>query len=405
MSSFSKDTSIHGFKFIFDSSRDKYLRICWTLIFLSSLTGFAFYVYQISIKWKKSPEIISIEKGRALDDFLAPALTFCPNVFARNYLANYSEIMHEKNYSESTCKILFANIQRTKNVLGNKIFSSCLGYPNIDTVKELNKSSFEAHEIFGKCLINLNHKEKFQIDCKNILSRILTDIGFCFSFNLQSFETIFNTDKIHEDFLYNQINNESIILPVVKGDSIYPYKANKDFKIKFEMILDEVNAANRIHHPFYFIYIHRPNEIPTESHKILNALENKLIIYNINLKSNRTSEELRRFEPNLRKCYFDDERQLYYFKHYTKALCDWECHSNWTFRKCGCVKFSMPRNKSMRVCGQNDVKCFMFYYPEYLEESLIPCNCYPLCNDIEYKPVNPNYYGLVFESTVLYGKK
>lgn len=55
-----------------------------------------------------------------------------------------------------------------------------------------------------------------------------------------------------------------------------------------------------------------------------------------------TTEKLRHFSPNQRQCFYDDERQLRFFKMYSKVNCDEECLANYTKNVCGCVKFSMP---------------------------------------------------------------
>lgn len=62
-----------------------------------------------------------------------------------------------------------------------------------------------------------------------------------------------------------------------------------------------------------------------------------------------TSNGLRSYDPNLRQCYFNDERRLRFFKVYSKNNCELECLANFTKKVCQCVKFSMPSMK----CGSN----------------------------------------------------
>lgn len=45
-----------------------------------------------------------------------------------------------------------------------------------------------------------------------------------------------------------------------------------------------------------------------------------------------------------RQCFFNKERALRFYKVYSQKNCEMECIANFTFAKCGCVKFSMPRN-------------------------------------------------------------
>lgn len=55
-----------------------------------------------------------------------------------------------------------------------------------------------------------------------------------------------------------------------------------------------------------------------------------------------TSEDVRAFTPEKRKCFMANEQPLSYFKVYTQSNCILECLTNVTLRKCNCVAFHMP---------------------------------------------------------------
>lgn len=55
-----------------------------------------------------------------------------------------------------------------------------------------------------------------------------------------------------------------------------------------------------------------------------------------------TNKGLRGYEPNQRRCFFNDERKLRFFRSYSQNTCATECLANFTMIECGCVKFSMP---------------------------------------------------------------
>ena len=42
-----------------------------------------------------------------------------------------------------------------------------------------------------------------------------------------------------------------------------------------------------------------------------------------------------------RKCYLNNEKDLKFFKHYTKNNCEQECLAEETLKACGCVQFYM----------------------------------------------------------------
>lgn len=55
-----------------------------------------------------------------------------------------------------------------------------------------------------------------------------------------------------------------------------------------------------------------------------------------------TSDRLRHYPPDIRRCFFNSERQLEFFKIYTQNNCEMECLANFTKQVCGCVLFYMP---------------------------------------------------------------
>ena len=94
-------------------------------------------------------------------------------------------------------------------------------------------------------------------------------------------------------------------------------------------------------------------------------------------KSYRVDDALRSFSPKLRNCYFDGEKVLKYFNTYTKALCEFECNTNHTLKECGCVVFSMPREKDTPVCKGVQFNCA-------IRLETVQCECFSPCNDVRY---------------------
>lgn len=56
----------------------------------------------------------------------------------------------------------------------------------------------------------------------------------------------------------------------------------------------------------------------------------------------KTSNGLRKYSPNRRKCFFNSENPLRFFKIYTQSNCEEECLANFTKTECECVEFYMP---------------------------------------------------------------
>jgi acid-sensing ion channel, other len=68
---------------------------------------------------------------------------------------------------------------------------------------------------------------------------------------------------------------------------------------------------------------------------------------------------------------------------YTKNNCRSECLANRTLTVCGCVQFFMVREKTTRICGVSDMKCFRKVDDESQNKDW--CECYLKCGEIVYK--------------------
>lgn len=109
-----------------------------------------------------------------------------------------------------------------------------------------------------------------------------------------------------------------------------------------------------------------------------------------------TAESIRSYKPHRRQCYFNHERYLKYFRVYTQTNCELECLTNFTLKRCGCVKFSMPRGPNVRICGVSLQSCYEEATVELLEMEVRnreqprrlgfvdDCNCLPACTSILY---------------------
>lgn len=89
---------------------------------------------------------------------------------------------------------------------------------------------------------------------------------------------------------------------------------------------------------------------------------------------------------------------LQFFKNYTKSHCDLECLADFIQKRCGCVRFFMPRNSSVKVCNITRFRCAQRAFEEWPENdesymsNKMACNCYPSCAEIKYEVVMSDKY-------------
>jgi amiloride-sensitive sodium channel len=417
-----EETSVHGLKFLANPKVNKVLRVFWCFILIGSISGLLLYARILYIKLNVEPEINVRIKLRPMSEIPFPAVTICDPIFAKNNMTNYLQYIY--NHRKNIVQNLSATEQNHMAASLHMCAPSSSwqsSWPadmfkdrtEFDTVKLLNESAFLTDEIFILCFFRRVRSSH----CENILNRILTDQGFCFSANMQGYFTIFNRNVVSKDFdsykrktinsrwLSNEeefaVNddNETIHWTLDDGYSftgddaaIIPKRASKQNFLHFYAFISKSDARNycpqfgQVHN----VIFHMPNEIPTIFHQEYSiGISHQKTMF-LTAESFRSDDSLRRFTPKQRQCYFENERQLKFFKSYTKSHCDLECVTNYTLALCGCVKFSMPRAADTPVCDDNQRKCYydkMLTWPNnrsHYGSTDSACDCYPTCNGIKY---------------------
>lgn len=108
---------------------------------------------------------------------------------------------------------------------------------------------------------------------------------------------------------------------------------------------------------------------------------------------------LKSWQPEKRGCFLEHEKDLKYFRIYTKVNCEHECLSEATLKTCGCVPFYMiskPKVVSVikmifcqifgglpsdKICGVLDRKC---YSMQEIKFNFSGCNCLDRCDHLSY---------------------
>jgi acid-sensing ion channel, other len=150
-----------------------------------------------------------------------------------------------------------------------------------------------------------------------------------------------------------------------------------------------VKESFRNHFEKAFV-IHPTDELPMllEEEDAIEFSGGKLIEAFITASVTTIDEELAALDIAERSCYMDGERQLKFFKVYTKRNCEIECFSNSSLKACGCVSFDVIRNKTTKVCGFEHSQCVkeLINDLKFSEKSLQQqnCKCLQTCNLINY---------------------
>ncbi|KAG5683738.1 hypothetical protein PVAND_013003 [Polypedilum vanderplanki] len=390
-----QESSIHGVRHITDIKRNKISRILWFFLFIGSMCGLIFSAYGIYLKWNVEPESGLRVNYKPMTELPFPSVTICPPVFAHDYKANYTRFIdpdpesRKRKFSSIEQNYLAANIHRCLPVMG-PIVSNCDNRTRFDTVNLMRHSSICTQDFLRSCIL----AEK-RYNCSAIINRVLTDYGFCYTFNMQDYDEIFN-NVISKDFssyqkrVKNQKNQWKMEEGYLTTDEkdVFPIRLSKSNTLSLLFYLSENDTMNNCQAigRVFTIILHQPNEIPTVFHEELYIPFGNRKTVILTAKILKTAESLRKYLPEKRGCYFEGERQLKFFKSYTKAHCDFECMANYTFNVCGCMKFSMPRTDDVPICDVDKINCYseaMMDWPRNAKYET-PCGCLPTCNSIKY---------------------
>lgn len=128
---------------------------------------------------------------------------------------------------------------------------------------------------------------------------------------------------------------------------LYPYRVfgvgiENTMHIHMESLTDDFYKICSVSAQGFRIALHLPDQLPRlPSDFIQIPIEHEIYI---SIKPNMitTSNGLRKYSPEKRRCFFRAERHLLFFKSYSQQNCELECVTNYTKNECGCVQFWMP---------------------------------------------------------------
>jgi amiloride-sensitive sodium channel len=301
-------------------------------------------------------------------------------------------------------RVLAANMQACNPHLSANIVAFCPNATDFNIPHTLAASSPTVNEAFGVCFLR-----RKAIDCEKIVNRVLTDNGMCYTYNVQNHSVLFNEAAISDDFdSYRQLAVTKTLADDANDDdqsdwSIYDgYRTESEDVFPVRAIRDNVitfyPTVNRSDVPHiclrsgkgFRVYFHAPNEIMTYLHNeyfIPFGFEKQIVLTARHTHYNR---DLRVYKAEKRGCYFEGERQLQFFRSYSKAHCLLECFTSFVLDRCGCVKFSMPRGRDTPVCNVSMVRCYTDANSRWPRDdgrersTAMPCDCFPSCDDITY---------------------
>jgi hypothetical protein len=204
----------------------------------------------------------------------------------------------------------------------------------------------------------------------------IVQYGIGFTFNINDARDWLDLQSMTRDFDFNNTAKGLMKASSFAGSGLQ-IALRDNYNISESLFVCQYNKFS----------VHSPNQFAQEGHTFNygHSLD-ILIIPDIT----QTDDSLKSTPPNIRNCFFEDERKLKYFKAYTKAACELECKSYLIYDYCNCIPFFLPRNDSMTVCDVYNLMCYYnFMTMEFnenikLNETEGVCGCLDDCNSIKY---------------------
>lgn len=318
-------------------------------------------------KRQEKPVMISLSKLLTPTfDIPFPAVTICPEIKAKCDKINMTEITRRAD-----SKYTYQEVERVSalsHVCDNNVYDkniqkiTAMTNENLDVIKLLEEMSFEQDDLFEKCRYN---SWKFD-SCEKFFVKTLTDAGICYTFNMLNFKDYVNTKSMHPDLHHPKHQNMSSWFLDKDYDTdeinVYPrrvigagFQSGLSVQLKFNSSQLCPSCMSGI--SGFRISLHMPVESSQIAGKFYNIPFNRETSLIVKPNMIYSSKNIKTYEPGKRFCYFNKERELKYFKIYSKTNCALECKADYVMRKCGCVTFAMPRSNKTLVCKNEQLEC------------------------------------------------
>ncbi|KAG5875633.1 hypothetical protein JTB14_037310 [Gonioctena quinquepunctata] len=204
------------------------------------------------------------------------------------------------------------------------------------------------------------------IVCSNNFVPIILDDGICYTFNMLNRHDVFKDDVVHYEYYHDHQNRSDWSIdegyPESNGRHTYPRRAllaGVDNSLDVFLLQEGVDIDHLCFRETqgFRVALHTPHTIPQMKKQYIDVPLDISVQVFVQPKMMTTSKQVKQFSPEVRQCYFSDERTLKYFKIYNPENCGLECLTNYTLDSCGCVDFYMPRNNGTDICGNAMKKC------------------------------------------------
>ncbi|EDW00649.1 pickpocket protein 28 [Drosophila grimshawi] len=427
---YSKSTTIHGIRYIFEVHRPIYEKLYWLVLICTSVYFAVSLIWATYLKWQDSPVILGFDETLVPVHMIPfPTITICPEIKMERNIFDYANVSEsiwrdfkENNEISSIDEEDLERLAATMHICDTDVaakfaplISKLRSSLTQDVTETLVDLSISKNATGPFCKWN----GRFYF-CNKLFDFVATDEGICYQFNglrpkdiyrderfisyvdpdVVDFQNFFDTDLPR---LNNITGNWSLGSGFVdQGQNSYPQRTvvssvRNGFFAFLQGLEHNYDYDCRSFKQGYKVFLNSPESVPLTSGNYILVPHGHEVMVSVLPNYVVSTDNLHEISAEKRQCYFDDERALTFFRSYSQSNCQTECLANFTMSKCGCVKFWMPKPLDVPVCGLADISCYTAAQDELytllqnqtIQQSIdvnakVMCNCMPACTSLEY---------------------
>ncbi|PNF31312.1 hypothetical protein B7P43_G11545 [Cryptotermes secundus] len=315
------NSTLHGVQYIREEGRPFYEKFMW---FCFTSVGGVVSLIIIASLWEKfqtNPTITGLDTDFHNWDVPFPTVSLCPNDPVNNTaITEYIEQTwpnapgeRKSVYKEFITELAnncYNNLKQFLMFEGNKAGN----LPSVNYHDIIEKVVIKCEKYFSKCYFKGE-----AVDCCEIFKPLLTEVGFCLSFNSMYAGGTKGKNSSGMKF---------------KLEHIY----ETDSKWSLRMLIENGDMKDNTLKPVR-VYLHSAEDIPITDVSPQHVWDRKIKKIAFDSKQTYTTEGARQLSIKQRKCVFEDEIKLLTSDTYTYHSCMIQCRMKIARDLCKCVPF------------------------------------------------------------------
>lgn len=352
---FLETSSIHGLNHLVAAGRHPLEIVLWLIMVGLSVCGSLYLSQTTWSRYQSSPTVISMDRDMFAWNTTFPCVTVCPyKKIDTKKLQDYL-----RNSSETNKTLLEAFIYAIANA----------SYDNFGDIPKYDKIHPDDYE---SLMLNLSNvfAPTLTVGVTGVTMQIMptiTEMGLCYAVNCKA--AVYNSPRYRQENRWGPVKSNRTL-------DIHPLDG--------EVFAQIVNISTG-----YNVFLHEPQEVLDIASRHYNSSEGFYMKLYVTAVTVYTSPEAAQLSIAQRRCRFPHENNLKHSSIYTYNMCKIECRIKLCLKYCQCIPYFYRKVGDEKICNSNGFHCLAKYSGSLyklhdLDGNKINCDCYPLCDDVNY---------------------